>query len=816
MEKMIPSCLRSVAKNWLFVLFFFFSGFRLNAQIVTIPDANFVTYLQTQFPLCITGDQLDTQCPDVLAATWIFVSSAGISDLTGVEHFVSLQQLTCDNNSLTSLPALPSTLLNLTANGNMLTSLPTLPAGLQILYIGNNQLTSLPALPSSIIYFDCSFNSLTSLPTLPASLEIMGAAYNQITTLPALPLGLTELSCESNLLTVLPSLPGSLGNLNCSGNQLTVLPILPIGLSQLQCAANSLTVLPVLPENLLQLYCNNNDLIFLPTLPGAIQQLYCAYNNLTSLPDLDSAINLQILDCSYNPNLACLPFLPDYLEQVGATYFELDLPGTAITCIPNLPVDLTNTNSLPLCSLNDLVYNPNGCWCATVISGKVFLDETPNCAFDSGEYVEPYLQIYLRDDLGNIIASTFTDTSGNYSFYGIDPGDYSVMMDTSGYVVEYNCLGPVPQYPFSLDTAQFVTGLDFAGTCATTIDNGVTAIIPSGWVFPGLDHSLSWYAGSIAFCNQVFGSGEVNISINGPVTYVAPIAGRLTPDFVSGNNLTYTISDFDAVNFFNSFGVILATDTTATAGDSICVTVTVTTTGGDDDITNDVLSFCYEVVNSYDPNVKNVYPEYVLPDYDNSLTYTVHFQNTGSAPAINIKLIDTLDVLVKPETFELLSSSHAVTVFMSGDVATFYFQDIMLPDSASDPMGSIGTIQFKVKPDAGLPDGTVIENDVYIYFDYNTPVITNVAQTFFIQDLGVEQPDISEPVSVYPNPTTGIFTFIIPDQQSAVIRVFNLNGELIAESFSNEVIDISAYSDGTYFLEIITDETVYQTSIVKL
>ena len=50
---------------------------------------------------------------------------------------------------------------------------------------------------------------------------------------------------------------------------------------------------------------------------------------------------------------------------------------------------------------------------------------------------------------------------------------------------------------------------------------------------------------------------------------------------------------------------------------------------------------------SYDPNRKSVYPVgecvqgYVLEDQE--LTYTIEFQNTGEAPALNVYIMDTLD-----------------------------------------------------------------------------------------------------------------------------------------------------------------------------
>ena len=71
-----------------------------NAQWVTIPDANFVSFLQATYPTCMNGNQMNTSCSAITTATQIDCSSQNISDLTGLEYFTSLVYLHCDNNQL--------------------------------------------------------------------------------------------------------------------------------------------------------------------------------------------------------------------------------------------------------------------------------------------------------------------------------------------------------------------------------------------------------------------------------------------------------------------------------------------------------------------------------------------------------------------------------------------------------------------------------------------------------------------------------------------------------------------------------------------
>jgi len=138
---------------------------KTSAQYVTIPDANFVAYLQTNFGSCMSGSQLDTTCAAVLNATSLNVSSLSIANLTGAQYFKGLDTLICSSNSLTSLPALPGSITYLDCS--------------------YNQLSSMPSLPASLIYLNCLFNQLTSLPTLPATLRVLLCYQNHLTHLPA-------------------------------------------------------------------------------------------------------------------------------------------------------------------------------------------------------------------------------------------------------------------------------------------------------------------------------------------------------------------------------------------------------------------------------------------------------------------------------------------------------------------------------------------------------------------------------------------------------------------------------------------------------
>ncbi|MEO0311895.1 MAG: leucine-rich repeat protein, partial [Bacteroidota bacterium] len=338
----------------LLLLFFLslFSSTESKAQWVTIPDPNFVAFLQQNYPTCMNGNLMDTTCAGIVGATNVNCWNRAIQNLDGIQYFDALLSLYCYSNQLTSLPALPANLQFLDCIYNQLTSLPALPASLQTLY--------------------CYYNQLTSLPALPASLQFLSFGYNPLTSLPALPASLQYLSCSSNQLTSLPALPASLQSLYCELNQLTSLPALPASLQYLSCSSNQLTSLPALPANLRYLYCNNNQITCFPNLPVSLTSpgyFDISNNPFTCLPNYVPAMNGTSYlnyplcidnDLINNPN-ACQgsKAIQGYVYQDDNTNCIFDSSDAGIK---NIPLQLYDGNNYLLStfySLNNGVYNWN-------------------------------------------------------------------------------------------------------------------------------------------------------------------------------------------------------------------------------------------------------------------------------------------------------------------------------------------------------------------------------------------------------------------------------------------------------------------------
>jgi hypothetical protein len=83
----------------------------LFAQNVSIPDANFKTYLIGNTLINTNGDS-EIQISEATAFTQsVYCPSLGITDLTGIEAFTNITELYCGFNQLTSLDVSQNTAL---------------------------------------------------------------------------------------------------------------------------------------------------------------------------------------------------------------------------------------------------------------------------------------------------------------------------------------------------------------------------------------------------------------------------------------------------------------------------------------------------------------------------------------------------------------------------------------------------------------------------------------------------------------------------------------------------------------------------------
>ncbi|MGV3637127.1 MAG: DUF7619 domain-containing protein, partial [Flavobacteriales bacterium] len=197
------------------------------------------------------------------------------------------------------------------------------------------------------------------------------------------------------------------------------------------------------------------------------------------------------------------------------------------------------------------------------------------------------------------------------------------------------------------------------------------------------------------------------------------------PDSIVGDHYYWSR---DSLGWFQQFAIYLGVDV-GPVGSSSTLSVVVTSP----ELAEPAASTIGGLVScAFDPNDKLVTPQGFgaagAVDIDTEwLEYTIRFQNTGNDTAFSVVLTDELDPDLDPESMLIVGASHPLTriVVEAPQRAMFRFDNIQLPDSGADQLGSNGYVKYRIRPRADRPHLTAITNQAAIYFDLNAPVITN-------------------------------------------------------------------------------------------
>ena len=308
------------------------------AQNVNIPDAFFKASLVNDGSI---NTNFDSEIQITEANVYngsINVSYQDITDLTGIEAFVSLTGLNCSNNysilgGLTSLDV------------SACTALTSLECD-ECAYLTNLDVSNCTALT----YLNCGYNNLSSLNlstcTALTTLKCYGcplvsldvSANTLLTYLNCFYCGLTSLDVSD--CTVLDSLA-------CFANQLTSLDLSDNAtLTFLSCYDNNLSSLDVSGNtSLTYLACYDNNLSSLDVSGNTpLTYLACSDNNLSSL-NVKNGNNVNLFFYgNTNPNLTCIEVdnaawsTANWTHIDAIAYFSENCGGTGID---NTAIDKT-------------------------------------------------------------------------------------------------------------------------------------------------------------------------------------------------------------------------------------------------------------------------------------------------------------------------------------------------------------------------------------------------------------------------------------------------------------------------------------------
>jgi uncharacterized repeat protein (TIGR01451 family) len=505
-------------------------------------------------------------------------------------------------------------------------------------------------------------------------------------------------------------------------------------------------------------------------------------------------------------------------DQVTGGTVNFVGPTVKVICGPDTVYNINNFYFFP-------VSNP----CAYgSVSGRVYIDNNLNCIYDAGDVglgmPIDYTEVLNSPSLVAASSLGYSDAAGLFNLNILETWmvSYTVHVPLMYQMVfPSNACSPISSGGYTFTTLP-QANVDFALQCSSAVDVQCYATA-AGVVRPGVPFYLYPFVSNTG-CDTA--SGQLRLVLDNRVIY-NPALSSVPAPVISGDTLTWSygpLTNLTGGGYWNSLmaSLHLTPNTTVTNGDQLCFRIYTGVPAADVDPTSNDYSFCLPVVNSYDPNFKEVSPVGVGtnggidPISDTTFTYTIHFQNTGNAPALNITVRDTLDSDLIQDSFTILGASHNVSPqWEAPNVIAFNFFNINLADSTSNEPASHGMVSFRIKRQNSLPAGTQIKNTAYIYFDFNPPVVTNTAVNTILGSAAADeiiQKDNS--VKVFPNPFSNETTFMIRSDLTDNLYSFELKdvlGKTVRSIQTTEKefsISRAGLDNGMYFYNITNAEGV--------
>ena len=585
--------------------------------------------------------------------------------------------------------------------------------------------------------------------------------------------------------------------LDCSGNNISDLSVLnsfPYFYT-LECSNNNLTNLDLSNfYSITNLYCSYNQLtsLDLSNTLYTVMNVVASNNNLITLNIKNGTAGVNGLYIENNPNLSHV-CVNDNQEAFYVSYFQ-----SASTTQVGVPANIA-VNSY--CN-----FTPGGNY--FTINGTAHFDADSNgCSvLDSG-----YANFKVNVSNGTTTLTTLTNTGGFYETY-VPAGNYTItpQIENSSYFTVTPVSATVD---FPTQASPFAQ--DFCVTANGIFHDLEVAIVPIGVARPGFDASYK-----IQYKNKGTQTENANLVFNYNDLVMDYLTASTNPTSQNTGALNWnlgTLQPFQTGSITVNFNLNTPTESPAlNGGDVLPFSSTINGLFTDETPSDNTFILNQTVVNSYDPNDKTclegiVVDQNKIGDY---LHYQIRFENTGTYPAQNIVVRDTIDATkFDISTLEMVNASHNCKTKITDDKVEFIFENINLPfdDATND-----GYIVFKIKTKSTLTVGESVSNTASIYFDYNFPIVTNTATSAF-QNLSSEDFSSENKVLLYPNPVKNTL-FLTSKNNIDSIIIYDIQGRKIQDNIvnSNELrLDTNGLIKGCYFIEIIFQNQKMTKKFIK-
>ena len=518
-----------------------------------------------------------------------------------------------------------------------------------------------------------------------------------------------------------------------------------------------------------------------------------AYNQFMSV-DYTANTNLQLLDVSYN--------LITNINVAGLTQLEsLSVQGNQLNAIDVSTFSNLQSLSFVYSALTTLDCSLNTNLKSLYIYGNelvtLFLKNGSNesSEMDAGSWWEslngnPTLQYICADDneiqgIQNIV-STGVNVNSYCSF--TPGGDYSTISGITRFDADDN-------------------GCDVSDTTIPLVSSGVSldGVATNGQIY-------ATALGSYNFYTSLIGMYGITPNLENPTYFnVSPNPANINLPAIDNSTITQNFC-ITANGIHNDLEVVIVPVIPARPGFDAVYKIVYKNKGNQ--TVDGYVNFAFNGA-VLDYVSASVVPTDVLattmnwsvpnlaPFQVGTILVTFNVNSPQETPAVNIGDILVFNAFIDVNTDETWVDNN------------FDFNQEFIFESINLDTGGHGNILLKVKSKAILSDDLVV-NSADIFFDYNFPIITNDEQTVFAD---LSKSDFNKDVSilVYPNPAENVI-YIKSESTIHSIQMYDAQGRMIQAKLSSnvsEVVNLTNYSSGLYFITVKTDKGIKTQKIIK-
>lgn len=460
-------------------------------------------------------------------------------------------------------------------------------------------------------------------------------------------------------------------------------------------------------------------------------------------------------------------------------------------------------------------------YCSTVINrnlvtGTVFHDEDGNCELDSNEKVMPNVKVEIHEN-GNYLKGTYSQADGSYKATLIE-GTFDVS------VVPPNHLWAACNSP------QTIKFDDLGGEAKIDLGLMVEEYCP----YPEVSLSSPFIRRcfpsfiDVHYCNngtEVLEEAYIEVELD--TNFLNPTADAVFNQV--GNILIFELGDIEVYEC-GRIRITFEVNCDAELGTEVCYKAEIFPDPCQNLENPTFDKECQEIIGAYDPNDKRAFPLGEDENYNYTvkpnelLEYQIRFQNTGTDTAFTVVVDDIISEELDLKTLKGGLSSHDyVLEIEEGRLLKFTFNNIMLPDSNVNLLGSNGYVNYTIEQNPDLSNGTLIKNNADIFFDFNEAVRTN--ETVHTVDDGIssiKEISLNNLFDINPNPASDVITISLKDlsiSDDYTCEILNLQGQkLLTQTVStkNKDIDVSQFESGVYLIQLSNGEGLFDKELLVI